>query len=145
AQLDWQSAHAVGQCLREDVPLQPEGIARDGWTVAFDDLARDVDYLAAILRQFPLHRAVVDVGIARRHRWRLMPQELLYNALRHVVIDHPRAHCVAEAVRVHAEQYAGGVAHIVLVSELVDCASIRGWRNRTTLPVREEPGHAATP
>src|SRR5947207_13909544 len=42
AQLDWQSAHAVGQCLREDVPLQPEGIARDGWTVAFDDLARDV-------------------------------------------------------------------------------------------------------
>ena len=81
AQLDWQPAYAVRQCLRQDVPLQPKGVTGDGWTVSFDDLACDVDDLSAILRHLPLHSAVVDVGISRRHRRALMPQELLNDAL----------------------------------------------------------------
>src|SRR5712692_6139607 len=133
------------QSLGQDVPLEPESVVGDWGTISLDDLAGDVDHLAAVFGQLPLHGCVVDVGIPGRHRRTLMPQKLLHDALWHVVIDHPRADRMTESVWVHAEQGASGIAHAVPISQFVDCDSVATRRDGTALSVGEEPRYAVFP
>ena len=60
------------------------------------------------------------MGIACSHLRALVPQKLLHNTLRHVVVDHPRADGVAETVRLHTEQRTTRIAYAIAVGKLID-------------------------
>src|SRR5437667_6330932 len=74
-----------------------------------------------------------------------MPQESLYDVLRHVAVDHPCPNGVTEAMRMNPEQHTTCVAHAVAMREFIDCVPVEVRRHGTAPPVHKEPGRASSP
>jgi hypothetical protein len=62
-----------------------------------------------------------------------MPQELLYDVLWHVAVDHARPDRVPKTMRMKAEEPAAGVEHTVSMREFINCVQVE-VRRRPGLP-----------
>src|SRR5208282_4638533 len=73
-----------------------------------------------VLGEFFPHRGVMDMRIPVRHLWPKMPEVALNEVVGNAKVDHSRSYSVAKLMRLEPEEFAVGVADLILVSQAVD-------------------------